>query len=323
MNPLKDKILITGASGMVGQALREKLGEADNIFYISSKPKDGYIACDLRGEVETRQLFDTYKPDYVFHLAARVGGISANQNYLGDFYEDNIRINTNVLRFSKNYNVKKALSLLSTCVYPNKVDYPLKENSIHDGQPHESNYAYAYAKRMLDVQSRSYREQHGCNFITAIPYNLYGEHDNFHLEDSHVIPAMIRKIYEAKLKGEEVVLWGNGMPLREFTYSKDIADILVFLMDNYDEKNPINIGNTEEISIKKLAHTIASVLHYKQEDVVWDLNKPNGQHRKPSDNSRLLKLGWRKENYTLLENGLERMIEWFLSSYPKVRGCDE
>jgi GDP-L-fucose synthase len=323
MNPIKDKIMITGASGMVGKALREKLGEADNIFYISSKPKDGYISCDLRGEVETRQLFDAYKPDYVFHLAARVGGISANQNYLGDFYEDNIRINTNVLRFSKNYNVKKVLSLLSTCVYPNKVNYPLKEQTIHDGPPHESNYAYAYAKRMLDIQSQAYREQHGCNFITAIPNNLYGEHDNFHLENSHVIPAMIRKIYEAKLKDEEVVLWGDGRALREFTYSEDIASILVFLMNNYQEKTPINIGNTEEISIKKLAHTIASVLHYKQEDVVWDRNKPSGQYRKPSDNSKLIKLGWQQEDYTPLKDGLEKMIEWFLQSYPNVRGCYE
>ena len=185
-------ILVTGGTGMVGVALQKLIPDA---IFIGSKH------FDLKSKEEVSKMFAYYEPEYVIHLAAKVGGVKANKDFLADFYYDNIMINTNVLECAKDYKVKKLLSLLSTCIYPDSVCYPLLEKNIHEGEPHESNFAYAYAKRMLDVQSRAYREQHGCNFITAVPNNLFGENDNFDYNNSHVIPAIIRKIYEAKLLG--------------------------------------------------------------------------------------------------------------------------
>jgi GDP-L-fucose synthase len=303
-------ILVTGGTGMVGRAMRTSLPDA---YYISSKD------CDLRNADSVQNMFKDIKPDQVIHLAARVGGIAANSNYLADFYLENIQINTNVLSAAHTVGTKKVISLLSTCVYPDRAIYPLTEDQIHNGPPHDSNYAYAYAKRMLDIQSRAYGDQYGCNFTTAIPNNLFGEHDNFDLEDSHVIPAIMRKMHEAKLNNENVVLWGDGSPLREFTYSKDLADILIFLLEHYDESYPINVGNTREYSIKEVAEMIAEIIGFDGK-VLWDTSKPTGQHRKPSDNSRLIELGWRQENYTDLRKALTKTYKWVILNYPNIRG---
>jgi GDP-L-fucose synthase len=175
---------------------------------------------------------------------------------------------------------------------------------------------------MVDVMSRAYRQQYGCNFITAIPNNLYGENDNFDLENSHVIPAIIRKVWEAKInKKPSVFCWGDGSPLREFTYSEDIARILLFLMEKYDEPEPINIGNTDEYSIKEVVEIICNILEYNGH-IEWQTNKPSGQHRKPSSNQKLLNLGWKKEDYTPLKEGLKKTCEWFIMNYPNVRGIN-
>jgi len=297
---------------MVGTALREIMPKA---VYISSKQ------CDLRNWNAVNQVFASYNPDHVIHLAAKVGGIKGNMDNLGDFYRDNILINTNVLEAARNCKASKVISLLSTCVYPNNATYPLTEDQIHNGPPHESNFAYAYAKRMLDVQSRAYRKQYGCNFITAIPNNLFGEYDNFDLENSHVIPAMIRKIHEAKLKNENVILWGDGSPLREFTYSKDLVGILLFLLEHYDGEEPVNVGNTQEISIKEVAKTIADILGFEG-NTIWDKTKPMGQHRKPSDNSKLMELGWKEENYTDFKKALANTCGWAVDNYPNIRGAE-
>jgi len=219
-------VLVTGGTGLVGHALQKVL---PNAVYLSSKDYD------LRNYDECLSMIRKYMPEHVFHLAAKVGGVKANSDFAAEFYYDNILINTNVLNASYNNNVEKVVSLLSTCVYPNKVNYPLTEDQIHNGEPHQSNFAYAYAKRMLDVQSRSYRKQYGCNFITAVPNNLFGENDNFDLENSHVIPAIIRKIHEANVNNKNVVLWGDGSPTREFTYSLDLANILLFILEKYDQ----------------------------------------------------------------------------------------
>ncbi len=302
--------LVTGGSGMIGNALKQVLPHA---FYISSDN------CDLTSENDTKYMFKHLKPTKVIHLAAKVGGVKANMEQLGQFYTDNIKINTNVLHYSMVYKVEKVLSLLSTCIYPDIVTYPLTEEQIHNGPPHESNFAYAYAKRMIDVQSKAYRKQYGCNFVTAVPNNLFGEHDNFDLNNSHVIPAMIRKMHEAKQKNEDVVLWGDGTPLREFTYSKDLAQILVFLLDNYNDENPINIGNTNEYSIKQIAELIALKLEYNG-NIIWDTSKPNGQFKKPSDNSKLIQLGFDKNRYTNIDVSLTNTCDWFKLNYPNIRG---
>jgi GDP-L-fucose synthase len=228
-------------------------------------------------------------------------------------------MNTNVLEMARKYKTKKVISLLSTCVYPDKVSYPLTEEQIHNGPPHKSNYAYAYAKRMLDIQSKAYREQYGCNFITVVPNNLFGEHDNFDLENSHLIPAVIRKIYEAKEKNKDVILWGDGKAKREFTYSKDLSRIVLLLLQEYNEREPINAGNTNEYTIKEVAETIADIMNFDGK-IIWDETKPKGQHRKPSDNSKLLNMGWNKSDYTPFTEALENTCEWFIENYPNVRG---
>ena len=302
-----DKITITGGSGMVGSAFKGLLPDA---HYPTREDMD---------LIEGASFDDT---DFIIHLAAKVGGVKANTDFVADFYLDNMKINHNVLSQAKEDGVKKVISLLSTCVFPDApyINYPLTENQLHLGPPHKSNFGYAYAKRMVDVMSRSYRQQYGCNFITAIPNNLYGENDNFDLVNGHVIPALMRRIWEAKLNdASSVECWGDGSPLREFTYSGDIARILLFLLDNYDEPEPINIGNTEEYSIKEVVSLLCEYLEYDGK-ITWNTNKPSGQYRKPSSNVKLLELGWEEKNYTPFKQGLKKTCEWFKIRYPNVRG---
>ena len=302
-----DKITITGGSGMVGSAFKRLLPGA---HYPTREDMDLIKEASFDGT------------DYIIHLAAKVGGVKANTDFVADFYLDNMKINHNVLSQAKEDGVKKVISLLSTCVFPDApyINYPLTEDQLHLGPPHKSNFGYAYAKRMVDVMSRSYRQQYGCNFITAIPNNLYGENDNFDLVNGHVIPALMRRIWEAKLNdASSVECWGDGSPLREFTYSGDIARILLFLLDNYDEPEPINIGNTEEYSIKEVVSLLCEYLEYDGK-ITWNINKPSGQYRKPSSNVKLLELGWEEKNYTPFKQGLKNTCEWFKIKYPNVRG---
>jgi GDP-L-fucose synthase len=306
-------ILVTGGTGMVGTALSSILPEAN---YISSKDYN------LLSEEQTEKMFKDIQPEYVIHLAARVGGVKANHDNLGRFFLENVRINMNVLEAARKHSVKKVVSLLSTCVYPDKCAYPLTEEQINNGEPHYTNFAYAYAKRMLDVQSRAYRKQYGCNFVTAIPNNLFGENDYFDLEDSHVIPAIIRKLYEAKHNGTPAVFWGDGSPLREFTYSKDLAEILLFLLETYDGEHPVNVGNTEETSIADVVKIVSKVLEYSG-PVSWDDTKLKGQFRKPSSNQKLCDLGWQRKSYTDFEIALKNTCEWFKMTYPNIRGANK
>lgn len=297
--------IITGGTGMVGSSFKKILPDAE---YID------------KSRLHNRTF--AIKDKNIIHLAAKVGGIKANIDFVADFYIENSIINQKILDYAYIGKAKKVVSLLSTCVYPDApyVTYPLTENQLHIGPPHQSNFGYAYAKRMVDVMSRVYRQQHGCNFITAIPNNLYGENDNFDLENSHVIPALMRKIWEAKINNQSSVeVWGDGSPLREFTYSLDIAKILLFLLENYDEPEPINIGNTEEYSIKEVVKILCELLEYDGK-IKWNTDKPNGQFRKPSSNKKLLDLGWKKEDYIPLKDGLKKTCEWFKINYPNVRG---
>ncbi len=304
---MSNKLLVTGGTGMLGSAFRR--------------------LCPT-GEYPTRREFHNgfynFEDKSIIHLAAKVGGVKANTDQVADFYNVNSNINQKLLHQAHLEGAKKVISLLSTCVYPDApyITYPLTEEQLHLGPPHSSNFGYAYAKRMVDVMSRAYRQQYGCNFITAIPNNLYGENDNFDLENSHVIPAIIRKVWEAKINEKPFVeCWGDGSPLREFTYSEDIVRILMFLMENYDEPEPINIGNTEEHSIKEVVEIICSILEYDGE-IKWNTKMPSGQFRKPSDNSKLLRLGWKQENYTNFKKGLTNTCEWFILKYPNIRGIN-
>jgi GDP-L-fucose synthase len=276
---------------------------------------------NLLNETAVEDFFKTERPKAVIHLAAKVGGVKANSEFVGEFYSQNIKINSNILDASMKYNTSKVISFLSTCVYPDNANYPLTEDQLHNGAPHTSNYGYAYAKRMMEVQSRAYRQQYGCNFICAIPNNLYGENDNFDLENGHVIPALMRRIWESKLDNkDQVEVWGNGEPLREFTYSGDIAKILMFLLNEYDSEEPINIGHTEETSIKAVVEMLCNYLEYKGE-IIWNTDMPSGQLRKPSSNDRLVNMGWDNTSYIDLKNGLKNTCEWFKINYPNnIRG---
>jgi len=297
------KILVTGGNGLVGSS-------------ITSDVKIGK-EYDLRNIEETNKMFEKYNPTHVIHCAGRVGGLSANMNYKGEFFYDNIMINTNVIESARKHNVKKLVSFLSTCIFPDNVEYPLTEKKIHFGEPHNSNYPYAYAKRMADIQIRAYREQYGLEYVSVIPTNIYGPNDNFSLNSGHVIPMLLHKMYNAQRDNTDFVVWGSGTPLREFIYSKDVAKLSEWALDNYDESEPIIFSNSVEISIMDLVDLLVKEFNFKGK-VVFDNSKPDGQFRKPSDNSKL-KSYLPNFEFTPIEKGLKETINWFIENYDKTR----
>jgi GDP-L-fucose synthase len=315
------KILVTGGSGMVGSAFNRIDPKEHHFVLLSSKD------ADLRNPYAASQIIKDCQPDAIIHLAARVGGVKGNMERVAEYFEDNILINTNVLKEARLYSEirekkgdspVKVLSLLSTCIYPDDVNYPLTTDQIHNGPPHPSNFGYAYAKRMLDVHTRAISQQFDTHWITAVPNNIFGENDNFSLEHSHVVPALIRKIYDAKRTGQPVVLWGDGTALREFTYSSDIANILVWMLENYESTEPLNIGNHIQYCIKDVAELICQILDYPYDAILWDTDQPTGQLKKPSDNSNFLNQNNFK--YTTLYDGIKRTCQWYVTNYPRVRG---
>jgi len=266
------KILVTGGYGLVGSAIKTISKNYDYDFlFISSKE------CDLTNYTISFELFSKYRPDYVIHLAACVGGLFKNMKYKVDMFEKNILINTNVLKVCHEIGVKKVVSCLSTCIFPDKTTYPIDETMLHNGAPHFSNDAYAYAKRMLDIQSRAYLKQYNDNFICVIPTNIYGPHDNFNLQDSHVIPGLIHKCYLAKQKGEPFIIAGTGTPLRQFIYSEDLAILILWALENYNDINPIilSVSENDEKSINFVATCIAKKFNYEN-NMVFDKSKPDG-----------------------------------------------
>lgn len=297
----ENNMMITGASGLLGS----------EILLLSG----GKRLFRENGKVEISEEGGT-----LIHCAARVGGVKANTEFVADFYDENVRLNMDIMEKCRLKRIK-LVSILSTCVYPDApyVSYPLTEEQLHMGPPHSSNFGYAYAKRMLDVQARAYRQQHGCNFITVIPNNLYGINDNYDLELGHVVPALIRKFHEAKMRGDkEVIVWGSGRPVREFTFARDAAKIILWLADHYDDPEPVNVGNTHQVSIFELASLISEIFEFEGK-ITFDASRPEGQYQKPSSNSKLRNLGWCDE-YTPLRQGLTETILHFQKVYPLVRG---
>lgn len=296
--------LVTGGTGMVGSAINAdiKLGSKD---------------CDLTDMVAVDALFQKHKPTEVIHAAAKVGGIWGNMNYKGDFFRENILMNTNVIEAARKHGVKKLVAFLSTCVFPDDVTYPLTEKKIHLGPPHTSNDAYAYAKRMADVQIRAYRQQYGLHYTSVIPTNIYGPNDLFDLENGHVVPSLIHRCYLARENNEDLEVWGSGKPLREFIFSEDVAKLSEWVLENYDEDEPIILSTSEETSIKDLVAMVVELLNFKGE-VKWRTDRPDGQFRKPSDNSKLQKY-YPDFAYTSLYEGLKKTIAWFEERYPNVR----
>lgn len=298
------KKLITGGSGLVGSSFK------DGIKVDSSM-------VDLRNYDDTYSLLKQHNPDVVIHTAAKVGGIGANIRQPADFFSDNIRMNMNVIDACYKLGIKKLVCFLSTCVFPDNVEFPLQENKVHLGPPHDSNSAYAYAKRMAEVQVNAYNKQFGTNYFCVIPSNIYGPNDNFSLEDGHVIPMLIHKCYLAKKNNTCFDVWGTGEPLREFIYSFDVANIIDLLIEKHKTGESVIITNSEEHTIGQTASLIARLMEYGG-PVMWLTDKPNGQHRKPSDNSKLLSIIGNYD-FTPFNIGLKRTIDWFIDKYPNLR----
>lgn len=300
-------VYVAGHNGMVGSAIVRKLtDEGYRIITRSSKE------LDLTNQQAVNQFFSNVSPDYVFLAAAKVGGIYANSMYPADFIYKNTMIQTNVIHAAYLYGVKKLMFLGSSCIYPKFATQPIKESELLTGALEPSNEAYALAKISGLRMCAFYRQQYGCDFISAMPTNLFGINDNFHPENSHVLPALLDRFHKAKLNGDkEVTVWGTGSPLREFQYVDDLADALLFIMNNYSEEEHINCGSGEEISIKDLVYTIKDVVGYEG-DVIWDETKPDGTPRKLMDSSKLHNLGW--EQKIGMTEGLKRTYEWYLKN---------
>ena len=303
---MENKILVTGGYGLVGTEFAQKK-------YI--KPTS--IDVDFRNTSQVNDFFSNNHFDGVIHCAAKVGGVGSNMNFKGEFFYDNIMMNTNVIESAKRFGVKKLVAFLSTCDFPDKVEYPLTESKIHLGPPHFSNDAYAYAKRMADVQIRSYKEQYGLNYTSVIPTNIYGPNDNYNIENGHVIPSLIHKCYLARENKTDFTIWGTGTPLREFIFSKDVAKLTEWVLENYEENEPIILSTSDEISIKEIVDVITELMNYRG-NVVWDKDKPDGQYRKPSDNTKIKKY-LPDFKFTPLYDGLKETIEYFENNYNIIR----
>src|SRR5690554_2891719 len=294
---------------MVGSAILRRLEQLGftNLLVRTSEQ------LDLRNQLAVKHFFEAERPDYVFLAAAKVGGILANSTFKAEFLHDNLLIQNNVIHQSYLNGVRKLLFLGSSCIYPKLAPQPLKEEYLLTGPLESTNEPYAIAKIAGIKLCEAYRDQYGCNFISVMPTNLYGINDNYHPENSHVLPALIRRFHEAKVDSiRQVAIWGSGTPKREFLYADDMAEACIYLMETYNEKEFLNIGTGEDISILDLAHLVAQVIGY-QGDIVTNPEKPDGTPRKLMDVSKLHQLGW-KHN-TSLKEGIRSAYEDFLSRY--------
>jgi GDP-L-fucose synthase len=307
-------ILVTGGSGLVGNGIR-KISKNYNYNFIFWSSKD----CNLLNYEETYEKMKEICPDYVIHLAANVGGLFKNMNHKVEMLEDNLKINFNVIKACHYIKVKKLISCLSTCIFPDKTTYPINEDMLFNGPPHFSNDAYAYAKRLIEIQSKAYREQYNDDFTCVIPTNIYGPFDNFNLEDAHVVPALIHKCYLAKQKGEKFVVAGTGKPLRQFIHSEDLGDLIMQVIEKYSDKMPIILSPDEEseISIGDIARLIAKKFDYL-EYLEFDTKKADGQYKKTASNKKLKEL---LPNYKFkdFETGIDETIDWFIQNYNSCR----
>jgi len=307
----ESKIYIAGHRGMVGSAIQRKLEKEGFNNFISFTSKE----LDLRDQAKVEAMMSSEKPDYVFLAAAKVGGIHANNVYRGEFLYDNLMIQNNVIHNAYKNDVKKLLFLGSSCIYPKLAPQPLREDYLLTDVLEPTNEPYAIAKIAGIKLCDAYRAQYGCNFISAMPTNLYGPNDNYNLQNSHVLPALIRKFHEAKKNNvPEVIMWGTGSPLREFLHVDDLAEACYFMMMHYNEAGQLNVGSGKEVSIKELAETIKDIVGYEGQ-IVNDLDKPDGTPRKLMDVNKLKSLGWQ---YSIeLKDGIESVYqnltskEWF------------
>merc|ERR1712025_1345847 len=277
--------------------------------------KDG----NLMSETETEALFEKHQPTHVIHLAALVGGLFANMSANCDFFRINMKMNDNILEASNKMNVKKLVSCLSTCIFPDKTTYPIDETMVHNGPPHPSNFGYSYAKRMIDVQNKAYNEQFGCMFTSVVPCNVFGPHDNFNVLKGHVIPGLINKAYEAKKNGTPFEIWGTGSPLRQFIYSLDLAKLFIWVVREYNEIEPIILATDEEdeVSIKDVAMMVLEASDFKGE-VKYLTDKADGQYKKTASNAKLRKY-LPDFTFTPFQEAIQETVNWYKANEKTAR----
>lgn len=310
---LKDKIYVAGHRGLVGSAIVRSLEKKGYRNIIGRTHKE----LDLTNQAAVNEFFEKERPDVVVLAAAKVGGIHANNTYPAEFAYENLQIQCNVIKCCHDYKVKKLLFLGSTCIYPKMAEQPIVEDALLTGALEPTNEAYAIAKIAGLEMCKFFKRQYGDNFISCMPTNLYGPNDNYDLNGSHVMPAMIRKFHDAKVNGvKSVELWGSGTPLREFLYVDDMADACVFLLEEYDGESHVNIGTGKEISIKELAETVKNVVGYEG-DIVWNTDMPDGTPRKLTNVDKLHNLGFCHK--VELEEGIELSYKWFCENVENAR----
>ncbi|KAJ9530670.1 hypothetical protein QJQ45_014830 [Haematococcus lacustris] len=310
-------VLVTGASGLVGRAVQEVLegNIPDDEQWVFATSKDA----DLLSYESSKAMFAKHQPTAVLHLAARVGGLFSNMKYKTEFWHDNITMQENIFKLCKEFGVKKLVSCLSTCIFPDKTTYPIDETMIHFGPPHVSNAGYAYAKRMVDVVNHLYHEQHGLHYTSVVPTNIFGKHDNFSIDDGHVIPGLVHKCYLAKSRGEPFTVWGSGKPLRQFIFSKDLARLMIWTVRSYPEVDPIilSVDESAEVTIEQVARSIVAAMDF-QGELIMDSSKADGQYKKTASNAKLRKY-LPDFAFTPFEEAVKETVQWFVANYEQAR----
>ncbi|KAM9345625.1 GDP-L-fucose synthase-like [Symphorus nematophorus] len=313
------RVLVTGGSGLVGKAIEHVVlqegGKLEGEEWIFLSSKDA----DLVDAEQTRAVFEKHRPTHVIHLAAKVGGLYLHMKENLNFLRDNLKINGNVLQTAHKMGVSKVVSCLSSCIFPDKTTYPIDETMIHNGPPHDSNFGYSHAKRMIDVQNRGYFTQHGRRYTAVIPTNVFGPYDNFSIENGHVLSALINKTYKAKKEGTPVTVCGSGAPRRQFIYSLDLGRLIIWVLREYEEVDPIilSVDEEDEVSIKEAVDMIAKALDFKGK-IHFDTSLSDGQLKKTASNAKLKR--YRPDiTFTPLKEAIQMTCDWFVANYEAAR----
>ncbi|XP_033363928.1 probable GDP-L-fucose synthase [Bombus vosnesenskii] len=321
MSEGKKIILVTGGTGLVGRAIEHVIetnkNENEKWIFVGSKDAD---LCDKK---DTEKLFEKHKPTHVIHLAAMVGGLFHNMTHNLDFLRRNIHMNDNVLQTAHENDIVKVISCLSTCIFPDKTTYPIDETMIHNGPPHPSNYGYSYAKRLIDIQNRGYYDQYHRIYTSIVPCNVFGPNDNFHPSASHVIPGLIRRLYDLIKDGntedKEFTILGSGKPLRQFIYSLDLANLIIWVLREYNSVEPIilSVDESQEVTISQVAEAIAQAFNFKGK-LVYDTSAADGQYKKTASNAKLRKY-LPNFQFTPFNQAIKDTVDWYIKNYDRAR----